>query len=282
MKYDLKDINLIFFSDIDGTIINNNSFCYGNNITIIKELLEANHYVIFNSSKTFYEIEHILKSEDLSIPFICETGGAAYCPRGFFGNNLNKRGNYDIIFESVKTSDFYTKIKAILLEEFKEELLFFDDMSLKMKEKFSGLTGKDLEKATKRDFSILFKWHADDKKLSKLKSILKNFNLTTIQGGRFFHICSNFDKYSAMRHMLSFINHYFPKQIFKTVGIGDSSNDIEMLNQTDFKCIVQSINNTSLIAGLANKKFILSTTQAPEGWQECIDNVLNETRRMYG
>ena len=51
MKYGLKDMNLIFFSDIDGTIINNNSFSYGNNIKIIKELLEAGHYVIFNSSK---------------------------------------------------------------------------------------------------------------------------------------------------------------------------------------------------------------------------------------
>ena len=282
MKYSLKDINLIFFSDIDGTIINNNSFCYGNNIKIIKELLDAGHYVIFNSSKTFYEIEYILKKENLSIPFICETGGAAYCPKGFFRDNLNRRGDYDIVFESAKTSDFYMDIKAILLEEFKDELLFFDDMSLKMKEKFSGLYEKDLERASKRDFSILFKWHADNKKLNKLKSILQDFNLTIIQGGRFFHICSNFDKYSAMQHILSFITHNFPHQIFKTVGIGDSSNDIEMLNQTDYKCIVQSINNTSLIAGLSKKKFILSTTQAPEGWQECIENVFNETRRTNG
>ena len=282
MKYGLKDMNLIFFSDIDGTIINNNSFSYGNNVKIIKELLEAGHYVIFNSSKTFYEIDHILKSENLSIPFICETGGGVYCPRGFCGDNLNKRSDYDIIFESAKTSDFHMKIKSILLEEFKDELLFFDDMSLKMKEKFSGLSAKDLERASMRDFSIPFKWHTVNKKLNKLKSILHDFQLTVIKGGRFFHICSNFDKYSAMQHILSFMNHNFPQQIFKTVGIGDSSNDIEMLNKTDYKCIVQSINNISLIEGLSNKKFILSTTHAPEGWQECIENVFNQIRRTYG
>ena len=282
MKYGLKGINLIFFSDIDGTIINNNNFCYGKNIKIVKELLQAGHHVIFNSSKTFYEIDYILKSENLCIPFICETGGAVYCPRGFFGNNLNKRGDYDIIFESPKISDFYMKIKSILSKEFKDELLFFDDMSLKIREKFSGLSAKDLERASKRDFSILFKWHVDDKKLNKLKNILHDFNLTIIKGGRFFHICSNFDKYSAMQHILKFLNHNFPDQIFKTVGIGDSSNDIEMLNQTDYKCIVHSINNTSLISGLSNKKFILSTTHAPEGWEECIDNVFNQTRRTYG
>ena len=282
MKYGLKDMNLIFFSDIDGTIINNNSFSYGNNVKIIKELLEAGHYVIFNSSKTFYEIDHILKSENLSIPFICETGGGVYCPRGFCGDNLNKRSDYDIIFESAKTSDFHTKIKSILLEEFKNEVLFFDDMSLKMKEKFSGLSAKDLERASMRDFSIPFKWHTVNKKLNKLKSILHDFQLTVIKGGRFFHICSNFDKYSAMQHILSFMNHNFPQETFKTVGIGDSSNDIEMLNKTDYKCIVQSINNISLIEGLSNKKFILSTTHAPEGWQECIENVFNQIRRTYG
>ena len=282
MKYGLKDMNLIFFSDIDGTIINNNSFSYGNNVKIIKELLEAGHYVIFNSSKTFYEIDHILKSENLSIPFICETGGGVYCPRGFCGDNLNKRSDYDIIFESAKTSDFHMKIKSILLEEFKNEVLFFDDMSLKMKEKFSGLSAKDLERASMRDFSIPFKWHAVNKKLNKLKSILHDFQLTVIKGGRFFHICSNFDKYSAMQHILSFMNHNFPQETFKTVGIGDSSNDIEMLNKTDYKCIVQPINNISLIEGLSNKKFILSTTHAPEGWQECIENVFNQIRRTYG
>ena len=205
-----------------------------------------------------------------------------YCPRGFCGDNLNKRSDYDIIFESAKTSDFHMKIKSILLEEFKDEVLFFDDMSLKMKEKFSGLSAKDLERASMRDFSIPFKWHTVNKKLNKLKSILHDFQLTVIKGGRFFHICSNFDKYSAMQHILSFMNHNFPQETFKTVGIGDSSNDIEMLNKTDYKCIVQSINNISLIEGLSNKKFILSTTHAPEGWQECIENVFNQIRRTYG
>ena len=151
-----------------------------------------------------------------------------------------------------------------------------------MKERFSGLFNKDLERASERDFSILFKWHAGDEKLNKLKDILKDFNLTIIRGGRFFHICSNFNKYSAMKFILTKISHNSPEQIYKTVGIGDSSNDIEMLNQTDYKCVVQSINNTSLIAGLTSKDFILSTTHAPEGWQECIDNIFDQTRRLHG
>ena len=256
-------MNLIFFSDIDGTLINNNSFNYGKNIETIKELLNANHYVIFNSSKTFAEIDHILKSENLSIPFICETGGAVYCPRGFFGESEERRGDYDVIFESAKISDFSKKIEPILLSKFKDEMLFFNHMSLKMKERFSGLSGKDLERASSRNFSILF-------------------NLTIIKGGRFSHICSNFNKYSAMKFILKKISHNSPEQIYRTVGIGDSSNDIEMLNQTDYKCVVQSVNNTSLIAGLTSKNFILSTTQAPEGWQECVDNIFDQTRRFHG
>ena len=282
MKYGLKDMNLIFFSDIDGTLINNNSFCYGKNIETIKELLQANHYVIFNSSKTFAEIDYILKSENLSIPFICETGGAVYCPRGFFGESEERRGDYDVIFESAKISDFSKKIEPILSSKFKDEMLFFNHMSLKMRARFSGLSGKDLERASLRDFSILFKWHASNEKLNNLKDILEDFNLTIIKGGRFFHICSNFNKYSAMKFILTKISHNSPEQIYRTVGIGDSSNDIEMLNQTDYKCVVQSINNTSLIAGLTSKNFILSTTQAPEGWQECVDNIFDQTRRFHG
>ena len=85
-----------------------------------------------------------------------------------------------------------------------------------------------------------------------------------------------------MKFILKKISHNSPGQIYKTVGIGDSNNDIEMLNKTDYKCVVQSINNTSLIAGLTSKDFILSTTRAPEGWQECIDNVFDQTRGLHG
>ena len=151
-----------------------------------------------------------------------------------------------------------------------------------MRARFSGLSGKDLERASLRDFSILFKWHASNDKLNILREILEDFNLTIIKGGRFFHICSNFNKYSAMKFILTKISHNSPEQIYRTVGIGDSSNDIEMLNQTDYKCVVQSINNTSLIAGLTSKNFILSTTQAPEGWQECVDYIFDQTRRFLG
>ena len=155
MKYNLKDVTLVFFSDIDGTIINNNSFCYGNNIDVIKQLLEAEHYVIFNSSKTFNEIDHMLKSENLSIPFICETGGGIYCPKEFFDSTQKERGGYDIIFESVRQSSFSAQIKDTLTKEFKNEIVFFDELSLKMRERFSGLSGDDLERASNRDFSLL-------------------------------------------------------------------------------------------------------------------------------
>ena len=282
MKYNLKNVTMVFFSDIDGTIINNNSFCYGKNIHVIKELLEAHHYVIFNSSKTFNEIDYMLKSENLSIPFICETGGGIYCPKEFFESTQKERAGYDIIFESVRQSTFNAQIKDTLTKEFKNEIVFFDELSLKMREKFSGLSGDDLERASNRDFSILFKWHNNNEELIKLKSILEDFNLTVIKGGRFFHICSDFNKYSAMQLIMSKINNANPKKIFKTVGLGDSSNDIDMLNQTDYRCIVQSTNNISLIAGLSNKNFILSSTPAPEGWQECIENIFIESRRTNG
>tara|TARA_Y200000002_G_scaffold368945_1_gene362550 strand:+ start:511 stop:1359 length:849 start_codon:yes stop_codon:yes gene_type:complete len=282
MKYNLKDVTLVFFSDIDGTIINNNSFCYGNNIDVIKQLLEANHYVIFNSSKTFNEIDYMLKSENLSIPFICETGGGIYCPKDFFDSTQKERGGYDIIFESVRQSSFNAQIKETLTKEFKNEIVFFDELSLKMRERFSGLSGDDLERASNRDFSLLFKWHTNNEELLKLKNILDDFNLTVIRGGRFFHICSGFNKYSAMQLIMSKINNTNPEKLFKTVGLGDSSNDIDMLNQTDYRCIVQSTNNTLLIAGLSNKNFILSSTPAPEGWQECVENVFIESRRTNG
>ena len=53
-------------------------------------------------------------------------------------------------------------------------------------------------------------------------------------------------------------------------------------NYTDEEMIEHFNKCVAPYRGLSNKKFILSTTHAPEGWQECIENIFNQIRRTYG
>ena len=63
-----------------------------------------------------------------------------------------------------------------------------------------------------------------------------------------------------------------------SIGIGDSTNDLEMLSKVDHACIVKSKNNANLMKKIDSNQIILSTNYAPEGWAECIHDVFSQIK----
>lgn len=56
----------LIFTDLDGTLINHQSYSLGVNDKIIKKLTQNSHQVIINSSKTFTEIKKLVSKLYLS------------------------------------------------------------------------------------------------------------------------------------------------------------------------------------------------------------------------
>ena len=56
MKFSIKNMTLLIFTDIDGTFINNDTFDEGLNAETVSELLQAQHLVVFNTSKTLMRL----------------------------------------------------------------------------------------------------------------------------------------------------------------------------------------------------------------------------------
>ena len=54
------------------------------------------------------------------------------------------------------------------------------------------------------------------------------------------------------------------KTNYKTISIGDSENDISMLEQTDYSCIVKR--EKVKISLNKNNNIYYSTNKAPDGW----------------
>ena len=87
----------LIFSDIDGTFMNHKNYSY----SILKKyilLLKDNCQLIFNSSKTFEEMNELNKSLNLRSPFIVENGACIFFPKNynqvFFDKNFFKHSNY--------------------------------------------------------------------------------------------------------------------------------------------------------------------------------------------
>ena len=78
-----------------------------------------------------------------------------------------------------------------------------------------------------------------------------------------------------------FLNQIKSSQMYNkiiTVGIGDSTNDLEMLNNVDYACVVKSKNNSDLMKKIDSSKIVVSTNHAPNGWAECINNIFSQIK----
>ena len=285
MDFELKKITLMIFTDIDGTLINNDTFYEGENIEIAQTLSEHNHILIYNSSKTFSEIDLMQKRFNTSFPFICETGGGIYHKNLFNQVSDRLRDGYSIMYEAKKIEMFKDIIEKEVQKNFKNDLDMFDDLCLDEKSKLSGLRGNDLYLASKRDFSMLISWKSDELRYSKFESVLHGYGLRLIKGGRFCHICTSHDKGQAVTFFLNQIKSSEMYNKIITIGIGDSTNDIEMLSNVDYACVVKSENNSELMKKIHHNKIVLSMNHAPEGWAECIQNIflqIKSQEHTYG
>ena len=278
MNFELKKITLVIFTDIDGTFINNDTFHEGSNIRVAETLHKHNHLLIYNSSKTFNEIVFMQKKFNTSFPFICETGGGIYHKNLFNQGSDKLRDGYSIMYESKKIEMFREIIEKEIQKNFKDDLDIFDDLCFDEKLRLSGLKGDDLHLASKRDFSMLINWKSDESRYSQFESVLHGHGLKLIKGGRFCHICTSHDKGQAVTFFLKQIKSSGMYNGIISIGIGDSSNDLEMFSSVDHACIVKSKNNANLMKKIDSNKVILSTNYAPEGWAECIHDVFSEIK----
>ena len=67
-----------------------------------------------------------------------------------------------------------------------------------------------------------------------------------------------------------------------SVAIGDSTNDLDMLNAVDYPCIVKSENNHNLLNKVKNKNVVYSSSYAPQGWMECLERVFTRIKKQEG
>ena len=152
------------------------------------------------------------------------------------------------------------------------------DLCFDEKLRLSGLKGDDLHLASKRDFSMLINWKSDDLRYNKFESVLHGYGLKLIKGGRFCHICASHDKGQAVTFFLEQIKSSGMYNKIISIGIGDSTNDLEMFSKVDHTCIVKSKNNANLMKKVDSNQLILSTNYAPEGWAECIHEVYSQIK----
>ena len=89
------------------------------------------------------------------------------------------------------------------------------------------------------------------------------------------NICDKVNKSMALIKTLEAIRSEIKNEI-TTIGVGDNQNDLEMLNVTDYSCLVK---NDNFDSSLINKdNLIKSSEPSPQGWADVIKTAIQKIK----
>jgi mannosyl-3-phosphoglycerate phosphatase len=262
----------IIFTDLDGTLLDYSTYSYKAALPSLQLLQEKDIPLIICSSKTQKEIEHYRKKLDNHHPFISENGGGTFIPKDYFKfeiqnleYSVTKENNYQVIRLGAKYSDLRKAVEELRKEGF--DVRGFGDMTIYEIAEITGISIDEAEMAKERDFDEPFIFVGAIHKLPLLFETIraKGFNFAQ---GRFFHIIGDSDKGKAVSILIELYKKKLGEII--TIAIGDSPNDITMLERVDYPVIVQKPDGTYdkriNIPGLIKANGI-----GPDGWNKAIE-----------
>ena len=140
-------------------------------------------------------------------------------------------------------------------------------------EKIFGLPPNKLTLAKDRNYTIPIQFRGDENEKNNFVKNISNIGLSVQFGGRIMNICDNTDKSKAMSKTIELIKKELDNRII-TIGVGDNENDIEMLKNTDYACLVRNDNFDSSLINMEN--LIMSTEPSPKGWADVIKKALQK------
>jgi mannosyl-3-phosphoglycerate phosphatase len=261
--------NFIVFTDLDGTLLDAR-YSFKKALPAMRMLMECRVPLILCSSKTKVEIEHCRKKLGNEHPFIAENGGGIFLTKELRITNYELRikegKDYNVIELGASYIDLRNALQELRDEGF--DVRGFGDMSVKEIAGLTGLKISDARMARKRDFDEPFVFSGDNKNETKLKRRIKikGFNYTK---GEFFHIMGNSDKGRAVGIVKTLYKKKDGKLI--TIALGDSPNDIEMLQNVDHPIVVQKKDGTYNRHVTRNIKGVIKANGiGPEGWNRAV------------
>ncbi len=273
---------MIIFTDLDGTLLNQ-QYSFADAREAVQKIKIMNVLLVLCSSKTRAEILHCRKKLDNTDPFISENGGGVFVPHEIETANIECRvtnvelrmkriKDYKVLELGASYDELRDALKELRSEGF--DVKGFGDMTIDEVVKLTGLKPSDAKRAQKREFDEPFIYYGDKKGEVRLKRKIKTkgFNFTK---GEFFHLMGDSDKGRAVNIVKEMYSRKNRKVI--TMALGDSQNDIEMLQNVDYPIVVQKKDGSYNPQILRNVKGCIKADGiGPVGWNNAVMELLSK------
>ena len=263
---------LVVFTDLDGSLLDHDSYSFAPAADALAVLAAQGIPLVLCSSKTRAEIE--LLQQDLGVvdPFLSENGGALFLPKRYFPFPINKARPI-AGFEVIEFGLPYYKLVETLhrvASELKIQVAGFSDMTTEEVAKDCQLSLMLARLAKLREYDEPFRiLDSNPSARSRFFKALHRAGLRSTRGGRYHHLTGVTDKGLGVRTLKSLYEQAWGKVV--AVGLGDSLNDLSLLQEADIPIVVQNP-AADATARLLRKVPTARLTRepGPRGWNETI------------
>jgi mannosyl-3-phosphoglycerate phosphatase len=267
----------VVFTDLDGTLLDSATYSFAAAREALAWLRAREVPLVIVSSKTRAEIEPIRLQLHNDHPFIVENGGAVVIPMQYFSFPLNDavhRGNYHV----AELGTPYPLLRAALKEiqqTVGRELRGYGDMSVEEIAARTGLSPEDVQLSRQRDYDEPFVMEGPACPEERLIEAINERGLRYTKGDRFYHLMGTHDKGRAVRYLIRCyrLQAGHGHHALKTVGIGNSLNDLPLLEAVDHPILVQQADG-SYEPGITLPQLTRAPGPGPIGWNRAVLSLL--------
>ncbi len=270
---------LIVFTDLDGTLLDASTYSFEQALPALELLKQRDIPLIICSSKTRKEIEYYREKLHNLHPFVSENGGGIFIPRGYFGFQIS-----DFEFQILQTREYdliplgspYKDLRAALagLRRKGFAVKGFGDMTVREVAGVSNMSCEEASMAQERDFDEPFIFKGSEQETEHLLKAIRAEGFHYTQG-RFYHILGDSDKGKAVSVLIELYKKHAGEIL--SVAVGDSPNDIPMLEKADIPVIVQK-SDGNYDSRINVPKLVKAHGIGPAGWNEAISRLLSANR----
>lgn len=261
--------HIIIFTDLDGTLLDHKTYSFEPALPALLALKERGVPLIICTSKTRAEIEKVRRALANVDPFIAENGGAIFIPVGYFPFSLSS-ARRDSSYHVIEFGTSHATLREVLLrikQHFPGKVKGFSDLSTEEVAALSGLLPQDAALAKVREYDEPFLLK-DPSVLGGVREIANSAGLTITQGGRFFHLLGDNNKGKAAK-TLQELYAKTQRGSIRSIGLGDSLNDLPLLEAVDFPVLVQKPGGR-YDPSIRLHNLIYAPGEGPEGWRSAV------------
>ena len=248
----------LVFTDLDGTLLDHDTYDHRPALPALNRLRREGIPVIPATSKTLAELEELARILGLSGPQVAENGSVIALPGPPPRITIAPPG-----YAGVRA--FLSQCRQRIGWRFRG----FADMSPREIAAHTGLSPEQAAHAAQRLASEPMLWlgSPEDKDLFCTHASEQGFRV--LQGGRFLHLLGDTDKGRALRAVAGSWGG-----AVRTIALGDSPNDSDLLLAADVPVIVRRKDGSHLM--LPQRPDVLITDAAgPTGWNQAISQLLD-------